>query len=129
MPLVRISLSKSHSSETQDAISKAVHQALIEHFNIPADDYFHIIEALKQPKLKYPTTYLDVAHTDNIVFVQIIAAKGRTTEQKRNLYQKIAELIAQNTSIKTDDVIITLLENEKDNWSFGQGAIQSFNHI
>ena len=129
MPLVRISLSKSHSSETQDAISKSIHQSLIEHFNVPVDDYFHIIEALKQPQLKYPKTYLDVAHTDSIVFVQIIAAKGRTTEQKEKLYSRIAELVAQNTSIRTDDVIITLLENEKDNWSFGQGAMQSFNHI
>ena len=129
MPLVRISLSKSHSSATQDSISTSIHQALIEHFNIPVDDYFHIIEALKQPQLKYPTTYLEVAHTDNIVFVQIIAAKGRITEQKKNLYHRIAELIAQNTSIKSDDVIITLLENEKDNWSFGQGAMQSFSHI
>lgn len=129
MPLVRISLSKSHSSETQDAISKSIHQSLVEHFNVPVDDYFHIIEALKQPQLKYPKTYLDVNHTDSIVFVQIIAAKGRTTEQKEKLYFRIAELVGNNTSIRTDDVIITLLENEKDNWSFGQGAMQSFSHI
>ncbi|SHF63197.1 tautomerase family protein [Chryseobacterium vrystaatense] len=129
MPLVRISLSEACSSETQNSISQAIHQALMEEFNIPKDDYFHIIESLSQNQLKFPSTYLGIAHTGNIVFVQIIAAIGRNVEQKKKLYQKISQLVSQNTHIKSQDVIITLVENTKENWSFGNGELPTFNHI
>ena len=129
MPLVRISLSEQCSLQTQNAISEAIHQALIAEFNIPKEDYFHIIESRSKNQLKFPSSYLGIAHTENIVFVQIIAATGRNIEHKKKLYQKVGHLISQNTHIDLQDVIITLLENAQENWSFGNGELQTFNHI
>ncbi|MEN7548776.1 tautomerase family protein [Rapidithrix thailandica] len=129
MPLVRISLSASHSDQRKNALSKAVHQALIDEFKIPEDDYFHIIEVLGKSQIKYPQEYLGIPHTDDIIFIQIIAAVGRTIDQKRNLYRSIATLVEARTKISSKDIIITLLENQKENWSFGNGELQTFNHV
>ncbi|AJW63755.1 4-oxalocrotonate tautomerase [Elizabethkingia miricola] len=129
MPLVKISLSESYESKIQDLISKAIHLALIEEFNIPSKDYFHIIESLKNNQLKYPEEYLGIPHTNAIIFIQITAASGRNIEQKRSLYKSIVSHIESTTGISPQEIIITLVENTKENWSFGNGEQQAFNHV
>lgn len=130
MPFVRISLPKCFSQETIDNVSLSVHHALIQEFNIPEHDYFHIIEELEPRQIKFPETYLDVAHTSDIVYIQIIAGQGRTVEQKIGLYREIAERISNSTTIKKNNIIIVLVENEgKQNWSFGNGEIQEPKHF
>lgn len=130
MPFVRISLPKSFSQETRDKVSLSVHHALMQEFNIPANDYFHVIEELETRQIKFPETYLDVGHTSDIVYIQIIAGQGRTVEQKRGLYREIAERISNATTVTINNVIIVLLENEgKQNWSFGNGEIQDPKHL
>lgn len=130
MPFVRISLPKKLSLETKNNISEAIHQSLIEEFHIPKDDYFHIIEELEPHQIKYPTSYLGISHSEEIIYVQITAGQGRTLEQKKNLYQKIATKISTSTAILINNVIIVLLENNGlENWSFGNGAIQEPKHL
>ncbi|MDQ0782945.1 tautomerase family protein [Chryseobacterium sp. W4I1] len=129
MPLVRITLSEKYNQETQDLISKSIHQALIKEFNVPEDDYFHIIESVKPGQLRYPETYLGVKHTEAILFVHITASIGRSVEQKKNLYKSIALNIEKSTQINPQEIIVVLTENVKENWSFGNGELQTFNHI
>lgn len=130
MPFVRISLHKGLDNATSDKISLAIHQALIHNFLIPENDYFHIIERLDKEQIKHPDTYLGIDHSDNILFIQIIAGSGRTEEQKRKLYSEIAERISSTTEIKINDIIIILIENGSyHNWSFGKGEIQKPPHI
>lgn len=130
MPFVRISLPKKLSLETKNTISESIHQSLIAEFNIPAADYFHIIEELEPHQIKYPESYLDISHSDEIIYVQITAGQGRTLEQKKKLYHQIATRIAASTKILINNVIIVLLENNGlENWSFGNGEIQEQKHL
>ncbi|MDR2982398.1 MAG: tautomerase family protein [Puniceicoccales bacterium] len=130
MPFVRISLPKKFSEKTKDAISVSVHSALIDTFNIPMDDYFHVIEELETEHIKYPETYLGISHSQDIVYVQIIAGAGRTLEQKRKLYHEIASRISDLTEVTKNNVIIVLMENDgAQNWSFGNGEIQEPKHL
>lgn len=130
MPFVRISLPKKLSQETKNNISISIHESLIQEFNIPQDDYFHIIEELETTQIKFPKNYLDIAHTENIIYVQITAGQGRTKEQKEKLYGQIATRISNTTEILKSDIIIILLENNgNENWSFGNGEIQEPKHL
>lgn len=129
MPLIRITLSDSYELETQNHISQAIHNALIQEFNIPKDDYFHIIEKLPTVQLRFPKEYLNIKHTTAIIFIQIIAGIGRTITQKQKLYKSISDNIEASTRINPQDIIISLIETEKENWSFGNGELQTFNHI
>lgn len=130
MPFVRISLPKKHSLETKNKISESIHHSLIEEFHIPTDDYFHIIEELESHQIKYPESYLGISHSEEIIYVQIIAGQGRTLEQKKKLYQQIATRISSSTTILINNVIIVLLENNGlENWSFGNGEIQEPKHL
>lgn len=130
MPFVRISLPKKFSQETKNNISDSIHQSLIAEFHIPVADYFQIIEELEPHQIKYPESYLGISHSEDIVYVQIIAGQGRTAEQKKKLYHQIATRIATTTEVLINNVIIVLLENDgQENWSFGNGEIQELKHL
>ncbi|WP_313090182.1 tautomerase family protein [Chryseobacterium flavum] len=129
MPLIRITLSENYSQEECGRISQSVHSAMIQEFNVPEDDYFHIFEQISPSRLFFPDQYLGMKHDAGILFIQIIAATGRTREQKQKLYKSIATEISASININPQNIIITLLENSKENWSFGNGELQNFNHI
>ncbi len=130
MPFVRISLPKVFSQKTKDDISISVHNSLIKEFNIPENDYFHIIEELESTQIKFPENYLDISHTSDIVYIQIIAGQGRSLEQKKRLYRGIADGIESLTTVTRNNIIIVLLENDgNQNWSFGNGEIQEPKHL
>ncbi|OCB73374.1 tautomerase family protein [Flavobacterium piscis] len=130
MPFVRISLPKKLSLETKNTISASIHESLIAEFNIPKDDYFHVIEELEPHQIKYPESYLGISHSEDIIYVQITAGQGRTLEQKKKLYHQITTRISTSTEILINNVIIVLLENNGlENWSFGNGEIQIPTHL
>jgi phenylpyruvate tautomerase PptA (4-oxalocrotonate tautomerase family) len=124
MPFVQINLAQSLSEQVKNDISKSIHESLISHFNIPADDYFQVIHELPERGLLFPASYMNIPHTGNLVYIQIIARTGRTVEMKKALYRSIAEKIAARTPISTNDVFIVLVENNSPDWSFGQGIAQ-----
>ncbi|WP_321480495.1 tautomerase family protein [uncultured Bacteroides sp.] len=130
MPLIRISLPKSLSKEVKNNVSLSVHHALIEEFNIPQNDFFHVIEELDPDQMHFPESYLGISHTSDIVYIQIIAGEGRTFDQKKRLYKAIADKIEHSTHITANNIIIVLLENNGfENWSFGNGEAQIPKHL
>lgn len=124
MPLVRISLREGKSSVYGRAIGDGVHRAMVETINVPALDRFQIISEHSPGNLIYDPTYLDIERTDDVVFVQITLNAGRSTEQKRALYARMTEVLAENPGVRPQDVLISLVEVARENWSFGNGEAQ-----
>jgi 4-oxalocrotonate tautomerase len=124
MPLVRISLATGHASSQIATISKGVHRAMVDTFNVPVDDVFQVItEHMPATGLAITPAFLGVEHTANAVFVQITCSDGRSIEQKKALYAKIADNVAEG-GVRREDVIINLVETKRENWSFGIGLAQ-----
>jgi 4-oxalocrotonate tautomerase len=124
MPLVRIALRAGTSPADQRMIADGVHQALVETITIPAADRFQLISEYAADHFIYDPSYLNIARTDQLVILQITISLGRTLEQKRALYRRITELLAERPGIRPKDVFINLVEVAKENWSFGQGIAQ-----
>lgn len=121
MPLVRIDMPATTTASQQQALSGAVHQSLVDHFNVPLADRFQTLSPRQPGELVCTPEFLGVAHSDRVVFVQITCAPGRSLEQKRALYATMAERIASSTGFAAADVIINLVESSRENWSFGEG--------
>jgi len=49
---------------------------------------------------------------------------SRNVDQKKALFARIVELLAEQPGVRPQDVFINLLEVDKENWSFGQGFAQ-----
>jgi 4-oxalocrotonate tautomerase len=122
MPLVRIDMPEATTAAQQQALSQAVHTALVTHFNVPLADKFHTLSPRRAGELVCTPAFLGVTHSDRVVFIQITCSPGRSVEQKRALYAEIASRIATTgTGISAADVIINLVESARENWSFGEG--------
>lgn len=124
MPFVQINLAQHLTDEVKKNISSSIHESLVDVFKIPHDDFFQVIHEIRPADLLWPESYMNIPHTGNMVYIQIIARAGRTPEMKKELYKSIATKIAGTTPISINDVFIVLVENTVENWSFGQGIAQ-----
>lgn len=124
MPLVRINLPDNTSAPDTAAVSLAVHSALVATFNVPEADRFQAIHKHSPQELICTPEFLGIEHSQHVVFVQISCSPGRSLDMKKALYAKIAADIALTSSFKAEDVIINLLETNRENWSFGLGIAQ-----
>ena len=121
MPLVRISLVKGKPEAYRRKVGDAVHRALVETIGVPALDRFQLITEHEPGDIVYDSNYLGIARTSNIVIIQITLSAGRTLEQKRALYRRIADNLHAAVGLRREDAWVNLLETAKESWSFGNG--------
>jgi phenylpyruvate tautomerase PptA (4-oxalocrotonate tautomerase family) len=124
MPLVRISLRAGTDTAYRAAIANGVHDAMVATMNVPAADRFQVITEHAADALVYDPGYLGIERSSGVVFVQITLNTGRTVEQKKALYARIAENLARSPGVRREDVFVNLVEVPKENWSFGKGEAQ-----
>jgi 4-oxalocrotonate tautomerase len=120
MPLVRITLREGKSPDFLRNASAAVHQALVTKANVPADDLFHVIDEVPAANLIADRMYANCDRSDDVLFIEITLNAGRTVEIKRALYADIAARLGE-LGVRSDDVLVSLVEVTKENWSFGKG--------
>ena len=124
MPLVRISLREGKSEQYRKAVADGVHRAMVEGAAVPEQDRFQIITEHPPSGLIYDPTYLGIQRTNDIVMVQITLSTGRKLAQKRQLFKRMAEILAENPGLRPQDLMINLVEVAWENWSFGKGEAQ-----
>jgi len=124
MPFVRISLRGELTDQQLSGISDAVHDSMVQAFNVPPKDRFQVLTRHASQEISCTPEYLDIAHGERVAFIQITCNEGRTLEMKKALYAKLATSIEATGAIKAADVIVSLVEVRKENWSFGNGVAQ-----
>jgi phenylpyruvate tautomerase PptA (4-oxalocrotonate tautomerase family) len=121
MPLVRITLAHGSDAGYRRAIADGVHAALVQTANVSEDDRFQVIEELPAANLIWSPGYLGMSRTEAFVIVQVFFNRGRSAEVKQALYAQIAERLAAAPGIRKEDVLVSLVDVPRENWSFGGG--------
>jgi 4-oxalocrotonate tautomerase len=121
VPLVTIDLLEGRSDEQLDAIAAAVQQAMVETLTVPERDQFQIITEHDARTLRFNPVYLKGERGDGFVLVRVVLAAGRATEVKRTFYARLAALLNEGAGVRVEDVMIVLVENAREDWSFGDG--------
>jgi 4-oxalocrotonate tautomerase len=124
MPLVRIDLLAGKTPEYHAQIGQVVYQAMVETLNVPKDDRFQIIADHSPGNLIFDRDYLGIHRSDDCVFLQITLNGGRTVEMKQRFYKAVADGLHETLKLRPEDVVINLVEVQKENWSFGNGEAQ-----
>jgi phenylpyruvate tautomerase PptA (4-oxalocrotonate tautomerase family) len=124
MPLVRIDLRRGKSAEYRKTLAGIVYTAMRATIDVPENDRFLILTEHAPEELDVAETYLGSRFSGDIVFIQITLNAGRSLEKKKALYRRIADDLAAQLQIRSDDVFISLVEVAKENWSFGRGIAQ-----
>jgi 4-oxalocrotonate tautomerase len=124
MPLTRISLRRGKSAAYHRAVTDGVYQAMRETFDVPDDDRFMTLTEHDDGDFIYGERYLGIERSADLVIIQLTVSNTRTVGQKKALYRRIVERLAENPGLRPQDVFINLVEVNKENWSFGHGEAQ-----
>ena len=124
MPLIHIAMRAGKPAAYRQAIFDTLYRAMRETFNVPEDDQFMTLTEHDAANFRYSPSYLGVARSDDVVFIQITANSTHTLEQKKALFQRIAQLLGESPGLRPEDVFVNIVEVAKENWSFGHGLAQ-----
>jgi phenylpyruvate tautomerase PptA (4-oxalocrotonate tautomerase family) len=122
MPLVRIDVIEGRTEQELTLLADTIQQVLIETFAAPTLDRYQIIHEHKPGLIKALDTGLGYERTDKIVILQI-TQQGRSTQQKQAMYEAMSHSL-EKIGIPLTDLIISVVENKKEDWSFGMGRAQ-----
>ncbi|HYI89780.1 MAG TPA: tautomerase family protein [Beijerinckiaceae bacterium] len=123
MPLSHISLRTGKPEAYRQAIFDSLYRALRETLDVPEDDQFMTITEHDAANFRYGAAF-GIARSDDLVFIQITVFNTRTAEQKKSLFQRIAELLSESPGIRPEDIFVNIVEAAKENWSVGHGLAQ-----
>jgi 4-oxalocrotonate tautomerase len=121
MPLVTIDLLEGRPSGELEAISEAVHTAMVEHLGVPRRDRFQIITEHRPPSLRFDRQYLDIDRDDGFILIRVMLSEGRDVDAKRAFYHGLAELLAEGIGLRAENLAVVMAENRREDWSFGGG--------
>ncbi len=95
-----------------------------ETFNVPESDRFMTVSEHDEDGFVYDADYLGIHRSDDLVMIQLTVSNTRSLEQKKQLYRRIVEHLTRNPGLRTEDILINLVEVLPENWSFGNGEAQ-----
>lgn len=124
MPLVQIFVRSGATPEYRKALGDGVHRAMVEALAIPPDDHFQVICEHAVGDLIYDKQYLGVQRSDRFVLVHSTLSAGRKPQQKRKLFKRMAEILAETPRLPPKELMAVLVETVWENWSFGNGEAQ-----
>ena len=124
MPFTQISMTEGKSAEYRTTLMEEIYLGMRDTINIPEDDRFATISEHKPANINNSGSYLGIDRSDDVIFIQITLNHGRSTDQKKALYGKIAERLSDSLDVRPEDVVVSLIEVQLEDWSLGNGEGQ-----
>jgi len=124
MPLVRIDLAAGKPAEYRHTIGEVVYDAMRRTLNVPENDRFQIVTEHPLENFIVDRTYLEIERSDDCVIIAVTLNEGRALDLKKAFYAAVADGLHERLNLRREDVLISLTEVKKENWSFGNGEAQ-----
>ena len=123
MPLLRFDLIEGRTDAELKALLDAAHRAMLAAFDVPARDRYQIVNEHKSSRMIVEDTGLGIPRTDKVVLVQVIT-RPRGKAKKQAFYRLLVEELEKSCDIAPTDVMVSMVENTDEDWSFGLGRAQ-----
>ncbi|MFK0382464.1 tautomerase family protein [Agrobacterium sp. NPDC090273] len=123
MPLIKIHVLKGRESNEIEKLLGAVHDAMVQAFNVPQRDLYQILTEHEPTHLRALDTGLDIPRTRGFVMVEVVT-RPRSRDEKTAFYSGLCHMLADRCGIQASDVMVSMTENTDDDWSFGLGRAQ-----
>jgi phenylpyruvate tautomerase PptA (4-oxalocrotonate tautomerase family) len=123
VPLVRIDIVQGRTDEEVATLADTVQEVMEEVFAAPPRDRYQVISEHRPGRLILQDTGLGFERSDRVVLVQVVQ-QGRTTAQKQALYAALAARLEDKTGLAPTDLVVSVSENTRADWSFGMGRAQ-----
>ena len=123
MPLLRFDLIEGRTDGEMKTLLDAAHRAMLAAFKVPARDRYQIVREHPPSRMIVEDTGLGIPRTDKVVFLQM-TSRPRKKEQKEAFYRLLCEELERSCGIAPSEVVVSIVENSDEDWSFGLGRGQ-----
>jgi phenylpyruvate tautomerase PptA (4-oxalocrotonate tautomerase family) len=111
-----------HPGEIKTLLDTA-HAAMVEAFEVPERDRYQVVRSHPAGEIVALDTGLGINRSDQLAIIHVVSRR-RTRAQKERLYALLAERLRRDCGLDPADLIISLTENDDEDWSFGSGRAQ-----
>ena len=123
MPLLYFNVLEGRTEAELKTMLDAAHRAMLAAFKVPERDRYQIVNEHKPSRMIVEDTGLGFPRTDRVVVVQVVTRR-RGKEMKQKFYRLLTDELQQSCSIAPSDVMVSMIENTDEDWSFGLGRAQ-----
>ena len=123
MPLLIFHVVEGRSPNEIAALLDATHRAVLDTFHVPLRDRYQIVHEYKPSHVRFEDTGLGIARSDKFVLLQVMT-RPHPTEQKTAFYKNLCDELQRSCNISPADVMVSIVSNTDDDWSFGLGRAQ-----
>lgn len=123
MPLLKIDVVEGRSDQQIETLLDTLHTAMVSAFKVPERDRYQVLNEHKRNRLIIQDTGLGLTRSDNVVVITAIS-RPRPAAMKQQFYTLVTEGLARHCAIASEDVMISMVINSDEDWSFGLGRAQ-----
>ena len=123
MPLLRFDLIEGRTPAELQNLLDAAHSAMLAAFHVPPGDRYQIVNEHRPSHMIIEDTGLGIARTRKVVFLQV-TTRPRGRELKETFYKLLVEELEKSCGIAPSDVVVSMVSNTDEDWSFGLGRAQ-----
>ena len=123
MPLVYVDLIEGRTPEEVQALLDTIHEAMLEAFTVPQRDRYQVVSSHPAHEIVALDTGLGITRSPRVVIVHVVSRR-RTCPQKERFFELLASKLAEQCGLDPADLVVSITENDNDDWSFGYGRAQ-----
>ena len=123
MPLLTFDLIEGRTKQEVKTLLDAAHRAVLRAFEVPERDRYQIVHENKAHHMVIEDTGLGLTRTRDLVVVRVYTSP-RSEAQKQRFFAILQEELAEHCGLSGDDLMVSMISNQKGDWSFGRGVAQ-----
>lgn len=128
MPLVYYDVVRGRSRDQIRALLDSAQAAMVEAFEVPERDRYQLLTEHSPDDMIIQDNGLGIERSENIVVIHMINRRGKKTRaQKEKLYALLVQNLKRDCGLDPADLVISITENESEDWSLGYGKAQFSN--
>ena len=121
MPFARIDLAQGKTSEYRATVADVVYGGIVEILKAPEGDRFMVIGEHASENFVYDPNFLNIKRSPDLIIIQVTSTVGNTKEQKVAFFRQMADKLNRRLGVRREDVFISLVFVNREDWSFGNG--------
>ena len=123
MPLLYVDIIEGRTPAEIQELLDTIHQAVVEAFQVPQRDRYQVVNTHPAHEIVALDTGLGITRSAQQVVLHVVSRR-RPREFKERFYKLLAGNLAERCGLDPADLIVSITENDDEDWSFGHGRAQ-----
>ena len=123
MPFARVDMLEGRSPDEIKALLEATQRTVVAAFKVPQRDRYQVVHEHPASHFIVEDTGLGIAPDAQLRFLPC-HDQGRDREAKEKFYNLLCRELEATCGIAPSDVVVTMVTNTDEDWSFGNGRAQ-----